>query len=204
MNTTTIDFREEYAAKLAMPEWMDFRSKVLNHYGAKCSQCPNKIQLPVHVHHRGYVSGRDPWEYGMRDVVVVCSECHERIHKEAGRIVETVDSIDPRLGEIISVSAFCYVQDGMFPVTGSWTPLRDFFHVLFGNMGVHEDFWEPVRAKVGKFDRRSWRATLKNNLLKHDAVGISMASYEISGKLHFRKPIADLLVKYFWEEALRR
>lgn len=69
-----------YADKLRLPEWREFRDHVLTEKGETCEDC-GVIANPPHVHHNGYVSGREPWEYELHEVKVLCEACHETIHE---------------------------------------------------------------------------------------------------------------------------
>lgn len=37
--------------------------------------------MPLHVHHRFYRKGKEPWQYEMEDMMVICGTCHESIHE---------------------------------------------------------------------------------------------------------------------------
>lgn len=34
----------------------------------------------LHVHHKRYVKGREPWEYELYELATVCEHCHEEAH----------------------------------------------------------------------------------------------------------------------------
>jgi hypothetical protein len=72
-----------YSQKLRTPEWREFRERVFAHYPRVCFDCANDPEdtEKMEVHHRRYFWGREPWEYEMEDVRIVCRACHDEIHK---------------------------------------------------------------------------------------------------------------------------
>jgi len=71
-----------YSEKLRDPRWFRFREQVFLNYGTKCFDCGDFAESRGNpqVHHLRYFAGREPWEYSMDDVRVVCNSCHDRIH----------------------------------------------------------------------------------------------------------------------------
>lgn len=65
-----------YSEKLKDPRWQKRRLSTLERYNWTCARCDSKTET-LHVHHRYYVSGRDPWEYPDFCLVVMCQECHK-------------------------------------------------------------------------------------------------------------------------------
>lgn len=53
------------------------RLKVLERDKFTC-QCCYDTEQTLHVHHRYYVQGRDPWSYPMFSLVTLCVNCHKR------------------------------------------------------------------------------------------------------------------------------
>jgi hypothetical protein len=72
----------KYSEKLKDPQWALFRARALIHHKRECRCCgeDKPARMPLHVHHLRYIQGREPWEYSMEDVMVVCGDCHETIH----------------------------------------------------------------------------------------------------------------------------
>jgi hypothetical protein len=73
-----------YAEKLKDPRWEIFRNKVFDAMGCACSTCGDQDKPATrfnHVHHKRYIKGREPWEYDLTDVTVLCKECHDEIHQ---------------------------------------------------------------------------------------------------------------------------
>lgn len=68
--------KEAYLAKLRDPRWQKMRLQVLERDEWTCRRCFDS-QSTLHVHHRWYTSGHDPWEYPMAALVTLCVSCHE-------------------------------------------------------------------------------------------------------------------------------
>lgn len=73
-----------YWEKLKDPRWQKLRLKTLEAAGWRCAQCSD-TDSTLHVHHRQYFKGREPWEYEVGQLEVLCEGCHEAEH----------DSTDP-------------------------------------------------------------------------------------------------------------
>ncbi len=69
---------EGYDELLKDERWLEFRERMFEKIGRKCENCGSRHNLEIH--HRFYVFGRKPWEYGSVDVQVLCHSCHAEIH----------------------------------------------------------------------------------------------------------------------------
>ena len=73
--------KEEYTAykdQLEDPNWKAFRSFIFKVRGTKCEICGSKKNLQIH--HPRYQENCKAWEYTCKDVIVVCDDCHKKIH----------------------------------------------------------------------------------------------------------------------------
>jgi len=68
--------RETYLAKLRDPRWQKKRLKILERDEWTCQICGDS-ESTLHVHHRRYIVGREPWEYHDGCLVTLCEGCHE-------------------------------------------------------------------------------------------------------------------------------
>lgn len=87
-----------YAEKLLDPRWKEYRKTAIQFYGSKCSECPDDFTEPnakIHVHHRRYLHGLDPWEYDMADILVLCEKCHTAIHDCEHKWRDQIRSMEP-------------------------------------------------------------------------------------------------------------
>lgn len=80
-----------YNIQLLDARWKERREQILKHKGQKCEICGKTKGL--HVHHKRYIYGKYAWEYKMKDLMVLCGQCHEKIHG--------ID-LDKRMDELIS------------------------------------------------------------------------------------------------------
>lgn len=71
-----------YSEKLKSPKWQKKRLEILNIHGFKCDICKAEDKT-IHVHHRFYIKGREPWEYDNDVFQVLCERCHNSHHKES-------------------------------------------------------------------------------------------------------------------------
>lgn len=77
--------KAEYAEKLKDPMWEKARKLILFRDEYTCQDCGGKREwgYELHVHHKQYINGREPWQYSSQDLITLCRRCHEKIH---GRI----------------------------------------------------------------------------------------------------------------------
>jgi len=71
--------KSTYATKLLDPRWQRRWLERLNDAGFACQYCGDS-KSTLHVHHRQYIKGREPWEYADTELVVLCDVCHENAH----------------------------------------------------------------------------------------------------------------------------
>jgi 5-methylcytosine-specific restriction endonuclease McrA len=65
-----------YSEKLKDPRWQKKRLEILERDGWRCVLCEN-TEATLHVHHRRYFHGKDPWEYPSNLLSTLCENCHE-------------------------------------------------------------------------------------------------------------------------------
>ena len=71
-------------------EWVKFREEVIRLDDGKCVRCSRSRAdgVVLQVHHKSYVTGRRPWEYGHNECETLCKGCHAQEH---GIIMPTTD-----------------------------------------------------------------------------------------------------------------
>lgn len=74
-----------YAQKLKDPRWQKKRLEILNRDEFACRICGDKKKT-LHVHHRAYAKGLEPWEVEDAALLTVCEGCHERLKQAIGWI----------------------------------------------------------------------------------------------------------------------
>lgn len=94
-------FMKTYDQKLQDPRWHQFadayRDRIRQkHYGGDSPECHSCGKGgPLQVHHRRYYQGREPWEYDDEDLILICGECHKRIHAVANEFYSWLISLEP-------------------------------------------------------------------------------------------------------------
>ena len=70
-----------YWQKLKDPRWQKKRLEVLQESEFHCQVCGDGEET-LHVHHKEYFKGREPWEYDVKQLAVLCESCHSIHHSE--------------------------------------------------------------------------------------------------------------------------
>lgn len=68
--------RTSYQEKFLDPRWQKKRLEILERDGWACQSCGD-MTVTLHVHHRRYIFGHDPWEYQDWELITLCEACHE-------------------------------------------------------------------------------------------------------------------------------
>lgn len=71
--------KSKYSDLLKNPLWAKKRKEILKRDGYKCRKCPETIRL--HVHHKRYIIGKNPWEIQNRYLITLCFSCHQKEHE---------------------------------------------------------------------------------------------------------------------------
>lgn len=69
-----------YQQKLLDPRWQKKRLEVMELNGFECQSCGSTTDT-LHVHHRQYLKGREPWEYHWGQLECLCDKCHKDEHR---------------------------------------------------------------------------------------------------------------------------
>jgi hypothetical protein len=75
-----------YFEKLKDPRWQKKRLEVLEHGNWACERCCD-TESTLHVHHRQYFKGREPWDYEVGQLAVLCEECHGATHESEDNLL---------------------------------------------------------------------------------------------------------------------
>lgn len=79
MHVSNILQKPKYQQLLEAPEWKDFSKYVRREKG--CCEVCKRSDVELQVHHLFYDSTRQPWEYGVSEVAVLCRGCHKSMHE---------------------------------------------------------------------------------------------------------------------------
>lgn len=77
--------QKTYFQKLQDPRWQKKRLEALEAAEWTC-QCCMDSESTLHVHHRAYFKGREPWDYEIGQLEVLCKDCHESHHEEEDKL----------------------------------------------------------------------------------------------------------------------
>ena len=77
--------QKSYFQKLKDPRWQKKRLEALVAADWTCQWCGTS-ESTLHVHHRAYFKGREPWEYEAGQLEVLCEGCHEDLHDEEEKL----------------------------------------------------------------------------------------------------------------------
>lgn len=71
---------KSYKEKLLDPRWQRKRLEILSRNDFCCEDCGTD-ESTLHVHHRYYLKGKNPWEYEDDALVALCENCHAVDHE---------------------------------------------------------------------------------------------------------------------------
>jgi 5-methylcytosine-specific restriction endonuclease McrA len=66
-----------YGEKLKDPRWQKKRLEIMERDEWICKYCQCKNQT-LHVHHKSYEYGSDPWDYVDSNFITLCEICHQK------------------------------------------------------------------------------------------------------------------------------
>lgn len=69
-----------YRDQLKSPEWKQFSRRMREEKGGFCHACKMAHKV-MHVHHKAYEKGREPWAYKSHEVTLLCEDCHKMMHE---------------------------------------------------------------------------------------------------------------------------
>jgi len=90
-----------YSLKLKDPRWQRKRLEIFSRDNWACQICGDKLET-LHIHHKSYIRGNNPWEYDESYLMTVCATCHGVIEETKKR----KDNFD-----IDKAKAYC-IMDG--------------------------------------------------------------------------------------------
>jgi hypothetical protein len=70
--------RKSYSEKLKDPRWQRKRLEVLQRDGFACILCGD-TETELHVHHKVYTAGSEPWDYELTSLITYCKHCHSAV-----------------------------------------------------------------------------------------------------------------------------
>lgn len=70
--------KKTYSERLNDDRWRAKRLEILNRDNFECKKCSDQ-DAQLHVHHKRYIKGHEPWEYDNFDLITLCDLCHLEI-----------------------------------------------------------------------------------------------------------------------------
>lgn len=80
------EMRMSYFEKMKDPRWQKKRLEVLEDRKWLCEICGD-TESTLHVHHKQYFKGRDPWEYEIGQLSALCEKCHKELHVDEDELL---------------------------------------------------------------------------------------------------------------------
>jgi hypothetical protein len=72
--------KQTYSEKLQDRRWQMRRVEILLRDNFTCVKCQDSTNKQVHVHHKEYRKGLDPWDYTDSELETLCKDCHAKEH----------------------------------------------------------------------------------------------------------------------------
>lgn len=122
---TPFNAASTYAAKLKDPRWQKKRLEVLQRADWACEVCGDK-ESTLHVHHKRYFKGREPWEYDDDQLAVLCESCHEATHDAPDLLLEAISRLP--IDGIFGRDSVARLISGLTNQRPSWESGSLFWH----------------------------------------------------------------------------
>ena len=105
----------KYIDKLKDPRWQRKRLEILQRDDFACHSCGDKNNT-LHVHHKIYYKGIEPWDYESHILITLCADCHKREHGESSIFADGIKELlqEHLLNEDISElynNLYCMKED---------------------------------------------------------------------------------------------
>lgn len=84
---------KKYSENLKDPRWQKKRLEIMQRDNFTC-QCCGDNTTELHVHHKTYSNGKEPWDYSNDNFETLCINCHNRNHHKI-EITENGGAINP-------------------------------------------------------------------------------------------------------------
>lgn len=201
----------EYSELLKHPKWQRKRLEVLERDRWQCKMCGAQDRT-LHVHHKRYIKGRNPWEYALEDLESLCDECHSMIHQ----IKDRLDALDfagkeDFLREIIGTDtpyekrgAFAIFSHDIIPFesvvfhipSGFWNGFTLTPEEVCEKLDSDPSAKDELREMILQGASRTWAAdqeTIKTSIISLDPDDPKPFSSEEGGIIHAYRSVALFL-----------
>jgi len=72
--------KKNYSDLLKSPKWQKKRLEIMSRDKFTCKKCGD-TESQLHVHHKEYIDGNDPWDYPDNLLITICYHCHFEIEE---------------------------------------------------------------------------------------------------------------------------
>lgn len=171
-----------YYEKLKSPQWQKKRLEILSDRGFKCELCFD-YESQLHVHHKIYKKGLNPWDYPKHNYAILCDSCHKESHKVIDLFNEFIGCLDN--------NGFFY-QKNMLAFMYAFVNISDLeegehgdLHEKFDNMGLVDsdayklgEVMHSVWNSLGDSDYDEDLCHLKNSTLNNifESLGVNFGN----------------------------
>lgn len=150
---------KSYAEKLTDPRWQRVRLAVWERAGFQCENCCD-TKRKLDVHHCYYESRKDPWDYPLESLLLLCDKCHKEWHKSklsvdkmfAGVLADDIDRIQGLIAGALASqkSVDVFFDKRTDPITaagavrGFWVPAKfqaEMIDAALLRISRSEEFW---------------------------------------------------------------
>ena len=142
----------KYGEQYKDPRWQKKRLEILERDRWSCAKC-GMAENTLHVHHRYYIKGADPWDYPNEVLITLCEDCHKnesecfwydfQIIKEQVAIWCFSTDIVPLFEVLCS-----WQKKGNYPTEVIIDALRHFFVLGDGLETVMKLYWDILKKKL--------------------------------------------------------
>lgn len=166
-----------YYEKLKSPQWQKKRLEILASRGFYCESCCDETEQ-LHVHHKIYKKGLNPWDYPDYNYAVLCDTCHKEAHKTIDAMNELIGTLPidgnfSQQGVLSFLMKFLYCDDEWIRATEKqyekFKSLESEFEIpsenLMSSIGVVSGVSIPVSGKKIDFMRNMNNLDLSNDQL---------------------------------------
>jgi hypothetical protein len=105
--------KTSYKDKLLDPRWQKKRLSILDRDKWRCQICGDPDST-LHVHHRVYLSGKEPWDIPDDCLVTLCADCHAAETRDMPGILAGLNETLKKKffsGDLIDIDyAFCNIE----------------------------------------------------------------------------------------------